>query len=185
MRCNDLDWIKGPRKLSVARLWIMYNAVWCCCCRWEGVQERCTFPRAVRLTAKPRHALEAGKTRTAPACCELTLSAAFGHALDYLISLVCQTTSLFNFHCLAPAIAHGDRPIDLEPELQARETKAKKWGMAVSGRPTGAFATASLLNERLAAPQLSHAITWLRMASFEARHVQDSERWTSLWRARS
>lgn len=113
----------------------------------------------------------------------LTLSAAFGQALNSLISLVCQTTNLFNFHCLAPAIAHGERPIDLEPELQARERKAKKRGMAVSGRPTGALATASLLNERLAAPQPSHTIVWLRMASFEARHVQDSERWTSLWRA--
>lgn len=38
--------------------------------------------------------LEAGKTRTPPACSELILSAAFGHAFNVLISLVFQTTYL-------------------------------------------------------------------------------------------
>lgn len=119
--------------------------------------KRCTFPHPARRTTKPRHTrLGAGKTRTAPACSQLILPAAFGHAFDVLISLVFQTTYPFNFHCLAQlSLMPTDRPIDLEPELQARERKAKKGDMAVSGRPTDAFATARLLNAR-GWPHLSH-----------------------------
>lgn len=133
----------------------MYNVVWCCCCRWEGAQERCTFPHPARRTAKPRHSTRSRQDQnttrllwTHTLCCFWPCLQCFDFSSlpDYLS---------FQFLLSCTAIAHADRPIHLDPELQARERKAKKGDMAVSGRPTGAFATARLLNAR-GWPHLSH-----------------------------
>lgn len=70
--------------------------------------------------------LEAGKTRTPPACSELILSAAFGHAFNLLISLVFQTTYPFNFHCLAQLSLEPTAPSILNQSCKHEKEKQRK-----------------------------------------------------------